>query len=203
MLKDPAQPDWTHRIIAAFVMMVALAEGTSWLTSAAANTETVIVTSSCAGFKPDALKLLDTGSTAALNGTFERGDHVHLAIDFKGVGYSWQLTGALGSAQTDVTGTGRFTTITTTGSTSGKWTYNMELSTSRKTMSSAPTPGPSPEVRGTITGSARLSVDVDVTAAGEGAITINKAGSLPLFGAPKLVIASCSAATNGAARPAT
>jgi hypothetical protein len=24
------------------------------------------------------------------------GDHVHLAIDFKGVGYAWELTGVLG-----------------------------------------------------------------------------------------------------------
>ncbi len=121
------QPDWTPRIIATFAMVVVLAGGLSFFNGANRVTQPAVA-SSCGGFTADALRLFNNGDTAVLNGTFAPGDHVHLAIDFRGIGYSWKLTGALGAAETDVTGSGSFTAVTE--------------STSTKTTSADTAPGP-------------------------------------------------------------
>jgi hypothetical protein len=55
------------------------------------ETPTVIATS-CSGFEADAHKLFDKRGNAALSGTFAAGDHVHLAIDLRDAGYSWENT---------------------------------------------------------------------------------------------------------------
>jgi len=48
-----------------------------------------------------------------------------------------------------------------------------------------------------------MELDVDVIKGDDGAITINKAGSVPLFMPPRVVSASCTAATQASIRPTT
>ena len=128
------QPDWTPRIIATFAMVLSLREGYRFSMEQTASRSLPSLWTSCGGFTADALRLFDNGDTAVLSGTFAPGDHVHLAIDFRGVGYSWKLTGALGAAKTDVTGSGSFTAVTeststktTSGSTSTRSTTDTTL----------------------------------------------------------------------------
>jgi hypothetical protein len=171
MLTNNTEPAWKVGTIALFAMVLAVAGGLSLFNKANDNTEppTVIATS-CSEFAADAHRLFDQGDTAALSGTFAPGDHVHLAIDSNGVGYSWKLTGALGK-KPDVTSSGSYS-----------WSRTTTTSTSTSTVS-----------RGKISGFARLEVEIDVAKAGEGAITINKASSMPLPTSPKVVIATCRA----------
>ncbi len=213
MVKDDTQPDWTPRIIAAFAMGLVLAGGLSFFNGASRATEPAgPVATSCSGFADDVLKLFNNGDTAVLSGTFAPGDHVHLAIDFRGIGYSWQLTGALGSAKTDVTGSGSFTAVTE--STSTKTTSTDTASTTPRTMidttvkwaaslsgagistkltSTRPTSTTTAMSHGDVNGFARLDVDVDVATAGDGAITIDETGSVPLLLLPpRVAIASCT-----------
>ena len=100
--------NWTGRIAASLAIVVALSGGL-WLSDkASGGTEpATAIATSCTGFKADAGKLFDNGDSTALKGTFAPGDHVHLMIDFKGAGYSWELTGALGK-KPDVTSNGPF-----------------------------------------------------------------------------------------------
>ncbi len=215
------QPDWTPRIIATFAMVVVLAGGLSFFNGANRVTEPAgTVASSCGGFTADALKLFNNGDTAVLSGTFAPGDHVHLAIDFRGVGYSWKLTGALGAAEADVTGSGSFTAVTeststktTSGSTTPrtvvdttvKWSASLSgAGISTKLTSTRPTSTTTAMSHGDINGFARLDVDVDVdvATAGHGAITINEAGSVPLLlMPPRVVIASCTASNKAQPLP--
>lgn len=134
-----------------------------------------VVATSCSGFEADAQKLFDKGETAALSGTFAPGDQVQLAIDFNGVGYSWELTGVLAKAKkAEVTGAG--------SSTTGSFSF----STSTKSITSTVS-------RGDISGFATLDVEIDVTTAGDGAITIKKTSSVPSFKPPRVTSASCNA----------
>ena len=75
--------------------------------------------------------------------------------------------------------------VTGSGS-SAKHTSSISFSTSTKSTSSTVT-------RGHVTGHARLDVEVDVTTAGDGAITIKKTSSLPSFKPPKVASANCNA----------
>src|SRR5215216_1189386 len=54
-----------------------------------------VVTTSCSELAADAQKLFARGDTAVLSGRFAPGDHVHLAIDFKGVNYKYVLTAVI------------------------------------------------------------------------------------------------------------
>jgi hypothetical protein len=214
-VKDNTQPDWTPRIIATFAVGLVLAAALSFFNGASRATEPAgTVATSCSGFAADAHKLFNKGDTAVLSGTFAPGDHVHLAIDFRGVGYSWQLTGVLGAARTDVAGSGSFISVaeststkTTPGSNSPRTTVDttFEAAVSLSGMSISTTPTltastTSATSHGDINGFARLDVDVDVTTAGDGAITINEAGSVPLLLlSPRVAIASCTASNK--ARP--
>jgi hypothetical protein len=182
-------------------MALAVVGGLSLSNKANAGTEPAavvtgpptVVATSCGGFEADAHRLFDKGDIAALNGAFAPGDHVHLAIDFKGVGYSWQLTGVLGK----------------TPDVSFRWfswlTWFSSYRTHTRTTftpASASTPASRSTVSdGEINGFARLEVEIDVAAAGEGAITINKTSvnktsSLPFFAPPRVAIASCNASKN-------
>ena len=101
---------------------------------------------------------------------------MHLAIDFKGVGYVWELTGALATAKKDVTGSGSFTTVTKSKSTS-----------------TAATSSTSTISHGEISGFATLDVESDITAAGDGGIVITNTNSLPPVALPTVASASCEA----------
>jgi hypothetical protein len=165
--------------------MVLAVVGGLWLfDNATRDTEPAItIATSCGGFEADANKLFDKGDSAALSGTFAPGDHVHLAIDFNGVGYSWKLTGVLGAAEKkDVT-----------GSSFDSWTTTIAPTADRAS---------STVTRGKISGFARLELEIDVTAAGDGAITINKS-SVPLVALPKVARASCTATRTASTRPTT
>jgi hypothetical protein len=166
--------------------MVPVLAGGLWLFNKAnrdMESPTAVATS-CSGFEADAQKLFDKGDTAALSGTFAPGDHVHLAIDLNGLGYSWELTGVLGK-KPDVTGSGWFESGTE---------RTISTTTSRtSTMFNTSTVS-----RGDITGFARLEVEIDVTTAGDGAITISKTSSMPSFA--RVAIASCNASKKEATR---
>jgi hypothetical protein len=177
MLTDNTKQIWTARGIAAAAIVLASVGGL-WVSNKInrAAEPRAAVTTSCSGFEAAALKLFEKGDTATLTGTFAPGDHVHLEIDFKGVGYSWELTGALGKAPL-VTSTGPFT-----------FTY----SNTRSTVTLSP-PSKSAVSHGTIDGFAKLELDVDVTTAGEGVLTINKTSSMSLLPSPSVVHATCDA----------
>src|SRR5262249_30046526 len=131
MLRDNTKPNRAARtaavqfvtVIFALVAVVLAVVGGLWLLlfdKANADTEPpIVIASGCSRFEADAHKLFDNGETAALSSTFAPGDHVHLAIDFEGVGYSWELTGAL-AKKPAVTGSGWFTTFTTSTVSHGK-----------------------------------------------------------------------------------
>jgi hypothetical protein len=156
-------------------MVLALVGGLWWFNEASGDTQPpTIVATSCSGFAAGAQKLVDTGDATVLSGTFAPGDTVQFALDFNGVGYSWELTGVLAKAKrADVT-----------GGSSSKVTKSFSYSRSITTRTSTVT-------RGEISGSARLDVEVDVATAGEGAITIRKTSSEPALRAPRVASASC------------
>ena len=194
MSTNNAEPVRKARITALFAMVLALAGGLSLFNRAHGDTEPpavvteppIVVATSCSGFEADTHKVFDGRDIAALSGTFAPGDHVHLAIDFKGVGYSWELTGVLG----------------TTPDVSFRWFswftwFSSYSTTTRTTFTPEHTPI-STVSHGKINGFARLEVEIDVATAGEGAITINKTSvnetsSVPLFAPPRVAIASCKA----------
>lgn len=137
----------------------------------------VVVATSCDEFKANAAKLFDQGESVALSGTFAPGDHVHLTIDFKGLGYTWELTGALATKEVELTGFNPYST-----------TYKYTRVTHNKDKSIE-----SIVSRGKISGSARLELDFDVKTAGVGAITISKSSSVPSLISPKVTSAGCTA----------
>lgn len=208
MANDTTQPDWTPRIIAAFAIVLALGGGASFVAGAIRTAPAVSVTTTCAGFAADALKAFDNGANVTLSAPFAPGDHVHLALDIKGVGYSWKTTGVLGAAKTDVTGSGWFETDTTFVGKMTKSDPTEPADAAVDSAGSASGPGSSTEpptpkykesttsgaARGDIDGITRLDIDVEVAAAGDGAITISQRGSLLLAVSQRVAIASCTAA---------
>ena len=98
ILSDSKRLDWAARTIALLAVIFVLAGGLLLLNAPNRERRTVIATS-CSEFEADAGKLFDKGDTAVLTASFASGDHVHLAIDFRGVGYVWELTGALATRQ--------------------------------------------------------------------------------------------------------
>jgi hypothetical protein len=211
MAKDNMHPDWTPRIIATCAIVFAIGGGVAIVDKPSRDTNpAAAVTTNCRGFAGNARELNRGDDTATLRGTFAPGDHVHLAVDFKGVGYSWNLSGVLGVAKTDVTGSGVFQTNATSTETNtesdppihttsvsfeaGAGTSGMIVSTRPEAHKYARSTT-SGDVHGDISGLARLEVDVEVTAPGEGAITINETGSLPVALPPRVAAATCIAAT--------
>jgi len=209
MSNDTTRQVRPWQVSAAVTIVLAVAGGAS-LFEASRAADPVVVTTSCSGFSADAHKLLAFGDSRTLSGAFAPGDRVHLVVDFKGRGYSWKLNGVLGTAKADVTGSGWFETNATSTETTRtnppiaitETTFEAAASISGNSISRKP---PSPEYKnstmsgeahGTITGLARLDVDVDVAAAGDGAITIDEAGSVPPIIPPRIVSAACVAAKN-------
>jgi hypothetical protein len=140
----------------------------------------------CRGFEAEAHKMFDKGDTAALSASFAPGDRVQLAIDFAGPGYRWEFTGVLGKVKkADVTGPVHVIYhngiifkkhISLFGSTTSHTAYgDIAL------------------------GYGRLNVEIDVTAAGAGAIAISKTGGESSSAPPKFASASCIAAAVPAA----
>ena len=168
---------WKVQIIAVSAMVLAVVGGLSLFNKANDDAEpTTAVATNCSEFEANAHKLFDQGDTATLRGTFAPGDHVHLAIDFNGAGYTWDATGVLGK-EPNLIRSGWF----------GWYDYTMNTKTTS-------TPSLiSSESHGKITAFARLEVELDVTTAGDGTLTIKKISRSPLLISPKVAIASCKA----------
>ena len=113
MTNDTTQPDWTPRIVATLATVLALVGGALLVVGAVRTAPALSATTTCAGFAADAFKSFNNGANVTLSAPFAPGDHVHQALDIKGAGYSWKTTGVLGTAKTDVTGSGWFETDTT------------------------------------------------------------------------------------------
>lgn len=184
MLNDSTKPNWIARI--ALLAIVPAAVGGWFLNEASHDKEpaAVVVSTGCDGFKADALKLFDNGETVALSGAFAPGDRVRLAIDFKGLGYSWDLTGVLATKNVKLTGPGPYNSNKYTSVTRDKSDVITSITS-----------------RGEISGFGTVEVDVDVRKAGDGAITIKKTGSVPPLTAPKVTSASCIASGEKSIRP--
>ena len=182
-MKDDTKSNWTG-VTAASLVIVAAFSGWLWLSDkASGGTEpATVIATSCTTFKDDAGKLFDNGDHIALKGTFARGDHVHLIIDFRGAGYSWEVSGALGKTP-EVTSTGPFSKYLT-------YTYSKPADDNSASTSSKP--ARLIMSRGTISGFARLDVELDVVSAGEGTITINRTSSVPSIA--RVALATCNAA---------
>ena len=172
-MSDSKRLDWAARTIALVAVIFVLAGGLLLLNAPNRERRTVIATS-CSEFEADAGRLFDKGDTAVLSASFASGDRVHLAIDFRGVGYVWELTGVLATAKKDVTGSGSFTTVTKSRSTS-----------------TAATSSTSTVSHGEISGFGTLDVQSDITAAGDGGIVITNTNSLPPVALPRVASASC------------
>jgi hypothetical protein len=175
ILSDIKRRDWAARTIALLAVIFVLAGGLLLFNAPNRERRTVIATS-CSEFAADAGRLFDKGDTAVLSASFVSGDHLHLAIDFRGVGYVWELTGVLATAKKDVTGSGSFTTVTKSRSTS-----------------TAATSSTSTISHGEISGFATLDVESDITAPGDGGIMITNTNSLPPVALPRVASASCEA----------
>jgi hypothetical protein len=176
MPSDNTQPDRTDRIIALVATALAVVGGLWWFANRESEPATTIATS-CSGFAADGQGMFDKGGSAMLSGTFAPGEKVHLAIDLQGIGYSWELTGAL--AKDPVLN----------GSAVGwaKWKIHSESTTSTSGVTETAVS------RGRGSGTARWELDVDVSTAEAGAITMRKAPfSLT---SPKVVEASCKSTT--------
>src|SRR3954465_9455122 len=164
MSSGKTKPDWTGRI--ALLAMVPVLAGGLWSFAIASRAQSSnAAATNCRGFEAEAHKLLDSRDAAALSGPFAPGDRVHLAIDFAGPGHRWEFTGVLGKIKkADMTGAGRYRKrirserhIGIFGSSTPSHTAGLDI----------------------VTGSGRLNVEIEVAAAGDGAIKISKTGSAP------------------------
>jgi hypothetical protein len=148
-----------------------------------------VIATSCSGFDADAHRLFNQAGAAVLRGTFARGDHVHLAIDLRGTGLSWETTGALGEGPHLMP--------------SFLWLFLLRTtklhSHTTTTTHTRPPVSSSTVSNGNISGYARWEMDFDIATAGDGALTINQtsvneASRGPLVTPLKVAVASCIAA---------
>lgn len=167
-------------LVVAVLAMVLAVVGGLWLLSRA-SFATEPVATSCRGFDSDARKLFENGDSAALRGRFAPGDHLRLVIDFTGVDFSWELAGVLGMAKkVDGFGIGAIFTKSIKSTTDIKFIpYTRSTTTTLHS--------------GTVHGTGKLWLEIDVTKAGDGAITINRTSSAPSSTPPRVAIASCNA----------
>lgn len=195
MSTDKTQPNWTTRIIASSAVAIVLVGGLGLFSTvsrdtksptADTNTSTAVATS-CGGFEADAHKLLDEADTTALTATFAPGDHVHLAVDLNGVGYSWKLSGALAN-KPKVDGSGWFPAVNLCKTSSTTYTAGLLTATPRAS-------------HGYIQGCSKLEMDIDVISAGDGTITFIKTGSESSSTQPKVASASCTVSGTKSLQP--
>jgi len=172
---DNATSNWTGRIVASFAMIAAVAAGL-WLFTreAPAREKYAVIATSCSKFEVDARTLFDKGDIAILRGKFAPGDHVHLALDLKGVGYVWDVMGVL-AKKPEMTGYGAHVAITGSNATSTV-------------------------AHGKVSGFARLEWDIDVDKPGDGVIMISRIDSVPLMPA-SVASASCRGSKTMHVRP--
>lgn len=199
MSTDSTEPNSKTRIVALAAMAVALVAGLGLfrltnrdaVSPNAGTKPAAVIATSCNGFEADAPKLLKQAGTAVLSGTFAPGDHVRLVIEINGGGYSWDSTGVLG-AEPKLARSYWFSW----------YEYDMH-NTITFTPAAGSTPASSSTVsRGKVSGLARMELDIDVTTAGDGAITFGKTGSAPWWSLPaRVVSASCSASGTKSLRP--
>jgi hypothetical protein len=178
-----SKAEWAARI-ALFGTLPALAGAVLLFNTVTSNAERAAAAASCSGFADNAQKLFEDGGAGTLSGTFTPGDHIHLAIDFKGAA-EWQSTGALGVVA-DVHVRSAVTVL-----------YTQETSTSYSFGGLKNWLRPSPVVHtasGTIDRAARVELEIDVTTAGPGAIAVKQTGSEPSAARPTVRSARCDAA---------
>jgi hypothetical protein len=189
MARSSATSRAIARVVTVLAMAVAVVGALSLLDKAGSDTEpSGAVATTCGGFEAAARKLFDNGDSAALSGKFAPGDHVRLVIDFTGVDLSWKLTGVLGNAKkADVFGTGAIFTKDIHSTTDIKF-IPYPRSTTTTLLS------------GTVRGTGKLDLEIDVTAAGDGALTIDRASSTPST-PPSVAIAHCNAAKRATTKP--
>jgi len=208
MTNDTTQPDWTPRIVATLATVLALVGGALLVVGAVRTAPAVSATTTCAGFAADAFKSFNNGANVTLSAPFAPGDHVHLALDIKGAGYSWKTTGVLGTAKTGVTGAGWFESeITFVGKLAQSDTPEHAADTtpdsgaaSDTSTSADPSTAKYKEsttsgvARGSRDGITRLDIDAEVATAVDGAITISQRCSLLLAVSQSVAVASCTVA---------
>ena len=103
---------------------------------------------------------------------------MHLAIDLNGADYAWKLTGVLGN-KPDAHGSGTFQSVKHRTISTTTITYGFFTKTTKS--------------HGDIHGFATLEMDIDVTTAGHGVITLSRTGGEPSSTPAKLASASCTA----------
>jgi hypothetical protein len=112
-----------------------------------------------------------------------------MVIDFTGVDFSWKLSGALGYAKkVDGFGTGAMFTKDIHSTTDIKF-----IPYTRSTTTTL--------LSGTVSGTGKLFLEIDVTAAGDGALTIDKTSSARLSTPPRVEIARCNASKRATIKP--
>jgi hypothetical protein len=191
MPKDPA-PRRTAGIIVCGASVLAIAAGLAMLasgretTTRAAITEpATIIATSCRGFATDARQLFDKNHNAILKGNFAPGDHVHLAIDLDGPGYSWAMTGVSGEGAQVTPDFWSSILLRTTNWRSDTTTTSTPATPTTRESSST-------DQNGEIDGYARWEVEFDVTPAHDGTLTITPTGGVNT--PPHVAVASCTPA---------
>lgn len=168
------------RVVTVLAMVLAVVGGLWSLTRMDLETKHPgAIATSCREFDSEALKLFDKGDSPALSGTFAPGDHVRLVIDFTGIDFSWELSGVLGVAKkVDGFGTSAIFTKSVKSTTDIKFIpYTRSTTTTLHS--------------GTVHGTGKLWLEIDVTKAGDGGIAINRTSG-PSPTPPSVVIASCN-----------
>jgi hypothetical protein len=191
MPKDPA-PRRTARIIvccasgfAIAAALALLATGSETKTPTATTEPATVIATSCRGFATDARQLFDKNRNAILKGNFAPGDHVHLAIDLDGPGYSWAMTGVSGEGAKVTPDFWSSILLRTTN-----WRSDTTITSTQATPTTRESS--STDQDGEINGYARWEVEFDVAPAHDGTLTITPTGSAHT--PPRIAVASCTPA---------
>lgn len=177
--------EWAARI-ALFGIMPAVVGGFLLVNTVNGNAERAAAAASCSGFSDNARKLFESRNTGTLSGTFMPGDRIHLAIDFSNAA-AWTSTGVLGVVS-DVRVRSAVPVI-----------YTKETTTSGSFGGLINWLRPKPVVHvtsGKLDRAAQLELEIDVTTAGAGEITLEQTGGEPSAARPNVTSARCEAATN-------
>lgn len=186
MSRDSTAPNRKVRIVVGLAIVLGVAGALAFFAAEDSDTgdtpvvgeARAVVATGCTEFEADARKLFDKNGATILSGNFAPGDHVHLAIDLKGAGLSWEAAGALGSSPRFIPSFW-YSLFRTT-----KWTSSTTTTYSREnTLLSAVS-------RGKVNGFARWDLDIDIATAGHGALTISQTGNASA--PPKVAIANCT-----------
>lgn len=161
-----SKAEWAARI-ALFGTLTVVAGAVLLFNTVTSNAERAAAAASCSGFADNAQRLFENGNAGTLSGTFMPGDHIHMAIEFK-TAASWTSTGVFGVV-TDLHVRSAVPVIYTKETTSS-WSFGGLINWLR--------PKPVLHVTsGKLDRPARLELEIDVTKAGAGEITLEQTGS--------------------------